>query len=146
MGGMKHQLAFEFLQIQNTLPIIHTSGNSFVLFHLTLPSSSPLDQTPHWTYTTEPMLTEWRFLGSPRRAVINTSRMHYPLSYPLTKYNMGLLNWKIISENSQPLKAAVIYHSMLPFLYSCIWNTTVLYPPPTMSYSISFSCAVSTVR
>ena len=24
----------------------------------TIPSSSPLDQTPHWTYTTEPMLTE----------------------------------------------------------------------------------------
>ena len=52
MGGMRHRLAFEILQIQNALLTIRTSANSFVPFHPTLPSSSPLDQTPHWTYTT----------------------------------------------------------------------------------------------
>ena len=85
MGGMKHRLVCEIFQIRNVLLIIRFSANSFVLFHPTQPSSSPLDQTPHWTYTTEPMLTEWRFLGSPRRAFMTTSRKHCLLSYPLIK-------------------------------------------------------------
>ena len=44
MGGMRHRLAFEILQIRVDLLTIHTIGKLIHdEFHPTLPSSSPLD-------------------------------------------------------------------------------------------------------
>ena len=68
--GMRHQLALRNPADPNCPhPTIRTSENSFVLFRPTLPSSSPLDQTPHWTYTIELMYNRVEILGFTKESI-----------------------------------------------------------------------------